>query len=314
MEHQEGDDVSSTAEIILADLCKKETEAAELKEALKNLLDSHVRTKRRHAKELSEVHKQYSKRLVQLEIDLETHDIHFTNYAKDQMGLETKAILEDKKECAWKKPKSDILAQQNLIAKLIAENADLEHRYKRDCTGHNDRILELENENRWLRRSLRRRVDSSSSTGDAESAGGQLALETDSNCSLVVEKYEKQNTELLRSVDELKEKIRSLELKHVLAGGPTNTKEENGKELSCNDKDEKLKDCKIALLKSKAIAYQARNIWPPDTECSAPPESLSSSSTAIKDLKEQIQELENILIRKDKQLRSQSKRYRKTRV
>ena len=117
-----------------AALHQKEAEAAELRDGLKDLLDSHVRAKNRQAKELSSMHKRYSKRLVQLEIDLETHDIHFTNYAKDQMELESKGILEDNNNNEREEPKTDSqAAQRNLISKLISDHAELEHRYKRDC-------------------------------------------------------------------------------------------------------------------------------------------------------------------------------------
>ena len=97
--------------------------------------------------------------------------------------------------------------------------------------------------------------------------------ENDNDHARVLQLLEKENAELSRSVNELKEKIHRLEFKHILCGGNTNTKDENSNELSFIDSDRskivllqketKLKDHKIALLRTKAIAYQARNLWPP---------------------------------------------------
>mmetsp|Transcript_26475 Transcript_26475/g.58002 ORF Transcript_26475/g.58002 Transcript_26475/m.58002 type:complete len:346 (+) Transcript_26475:156-1193(+) len=344
MEHQRQDQESMIVHNLSAALHQKEAEAAELREALKDLLDSHVRAKHRQAKELSSMHKRYSKRLVQLEIDLETHDIHFTNYAKDQMELETKGILEYSNNYEREEPKNDSqAAQQHLISKLISDHAELEYRYKRDCADDAERIRELEDDNRRLHQSLRHGSDIGSRNNISKPTEGRPIIydssrnENDNDHTHVLQRLEKENAELSRSVNELKEKIHGLEFKHILCGNGNDAKDENGNELSCIDSDRskivllqkemKMKDHKIALLRTKAIAYQARNLWPPTKDhdgthvlnsCSVAlsPSSLSQSSPSmvIQDLKQQIQELEDIIIRKDKELRSQTKSCRKKRV
>eukprot|EP00536_Pseudo-nitzschia_multiseries_P002852 jgi/Psemu1/301587/fgenesh1_kg.39_\ len=106
------------------------------------------------------------------------------------------------------------MAQQHLISKLVADHTEFENRYKRDCADYADRIQELEDENRRLRRSLR-------NDGDALLDGKSTV--DDNDRTYVLRRLEKENAKLSLSVNELKEKIHSLELKHILFGTSSDT-------------------------------------------------------------------------------------------
>jgi hypothetical protein len=107
--------------------------------------------------------------LIGYEIDLETHTINFTNYAKEQQRLEEEALeelfgttLDEAKDSSKEQAKIHIAAieekyqcrTQHLIAKLLADYADMETRYKRDRMESVQRIEKLEAENQDLNASM----------------------------------------------------------------------------------------------------------------------------------------------------------------
>ena len=97
--------------------------------------------------------------IVEYEIDLESHNIHYTSYAEERQQLEEDAlnelydedISEDKMEII------DALAQkygcriQQLISMLLTDYADIEARYKRDQLANTKGMVQLQSQTQELK-------------------------------------------------------------------------------------------------------------------------------------------------------------------
>ncbi|KAL3924009.1 MAG: hypothetical protein SGILL_001310, partial [Bacillariaceae sp.] len=109
---------------------------------------------------LKEQHQECVQKLVALEIDLETHEIHFTEYSDQQRRLEQNAM----KEAFPNERNENPIAAQNgadekmpageLIANITSDYAHLEARYKRDAAKNAKRIRNLEQKNHTLAASV----------------------------------------------------------------------------------------------------------------------------------------------------------------
>jgi hypothetical protein len=97
--------------------------------------------------------------IVEYEIDLETHNIHYTNYAEERQQLEEDALNElfDENIPEDKRDIIDAIEQQcgcrtqQLISMLLTDHVDLEARYKRDQLANTKRMVQSQSQTHELK-------------------------------------------------------------------------------------------------------------------------------------------------------------------
>ena len=118
-------------------------------------LEVQTRTQRQEISRLNDSMEDRLRTIVGLEIDLETHNLKFTDYAKDQAKLEERALnkllsKESMSEDILELEKQHGCPIKELVAKLLAEKFDLEARFKEEKAERTIRMMNLENENKLL--------------------------------------------------------------------------------------------------------------------------------------------------------------------
>lgn len=118
-------------------------------------------------------------RIVELEFDLETHEIHYTSYAKEQFKLGEEALAEIKTKDSGDSVSSSSSAVKNLtpkkaqklISKLLSDLDSLELRYKEEKLASESAVEKIRIENEDLKtqiESLKNRLGEGSEDSDAE--------------------------------------------------------------------------------------------------------------------------------------------------
>jgi chromosome segregation ATPase len=280
---------------------------------------------------------QLRRRVIGLEIDLDTHDIHMTDYAERQCQLE-EGMFED--DVGESKTTEDVLNNeqrhgsriQDLIARQIIDYSTLEDRYKLDQTENRKKISDLKSTIANLEASV---VVLESRLSGEKSV--KFSLKPNSNIYKErINVLETTNARLIASTDHLMERIALLESRLNRPSRLIQEAEQIGETTSHIDKrlwesrrkiafltkDIELKEKRLSLLRAEAIAYQFRNLPPSDFSTIDPcksyirpvgdkDETLKSDEESkggymeyksTTHLKEQLQTLQQVLIRKDREI------------
>lgn len=273
------------------------------------------------------------RRVVALEIDLDTHEIHFTEHTKRQMQLEEAALdgcFGERKTVEVQEIEEQYGSRiEDLIAKQFTDYSALEDRYKRDRADSTQKITELQ----------AALLDSEASVAVlenriAEGKSVKFSLKPSSNVYRErINFVERSNERLAATNKRLMERLDNLESR---ISQPSRLVQQanviDGTKITSDDSDERLresqaqiaflknenefKEKKIALLRVEAITYQLRNLPPHDYN-----EYLTSDKTggggvdqgytigegrtdqfAFDYPHEQLQALREILVRKDREL------------
>ncbi|KAG7357315.1 hypothetical protein IV203_002003 [Nitzschia inconspicua] len=292
---------------------------------------------------LKEKQKQLVRRVVELEIDLETHDVHFSQAAEQLKKLEQDAIQqvfqnENHPHNSKEEPKSF-----NLIAKLTSDLTQVESRYKRDAAASLQKHQQLEQHNQTLMASvavLEERLN------DRNKSAVKFTLDENHNTNIYrrrINELETTNTRLLRENEELKQRWERIESSALMLAatnesihGISNSMEDKrlskDDELSMSSLQEALyrMQRQMAMLRMQAIQYQVRNFETPYTEnsnsslpakdrwrlskslCSSSDDGSYTGSSSddseipsIEGFQTTIQDLKELLVRKDRELELQ---------
>lgn len=283
------------------------------------------------------------RRVIGLEIDLDTHDIHMTDYAERQCQLEEVVLSEFEGETKTAEVVLEIEEQfgsriQDLISKQIIDYSTLEDRYKRDQAECKKKITDLLSTIADLEASvvvLESRISGEKSV--------KFSLKPSSNIYRErINVLEKSIARLIATNDHLTGRIESLELS--LSRPSRLVQEAEACEGTTHDIDKRLRESqrKIAfltrdiefkekrntLLRAQAITYQLRNLPPNDFDSKMGPSDDHKRYCIGKDetyqideerktdyleyesasqLQEQLQVLQETLLRKDREIAEQQR-------
>ena len=310
---------------------------------------------------LKELQSEYQKTITNLEIDIEIHDIHCTNYESHLMELEQNTMNDifggasggNANESKQQKQSevSDLDPSNNakeLITKYLLDYRALEDQYKQDRYEKSRKIQILEHENEQLQSSIRVLEDRLSSTNKKKYVSFSLNKPTDNIYRKRINYLEKQLAELKLSHDELLKKTQ----KQLTSSQMTNSRKVSTttqSSASHNRSDNNIvhlqreiqkRDEKIALLRVEATNYQLRTLHAlfenefnhkktskndimNDTMTSSDGETLSSADYSSTNTdsqdhhnhqqnnnpSQQIQDLQEILKRRDIELRNERNRF-----
>jgi len=165
--------------------------------------------------------------LIAYEVDLETHDIHYTDYLEEQRKLEEEAleeIFDDDDDVDNKDVDTDVATDddttkrrltalkerhggcrvEELISKLLTDYSDLEARYKRDRTEDQKTIDRLREENETLNSTVKVLTEKSFAFGNNNHNNHKIYLKR-------ISQLERANERLQHSRATLKERIEVLQ-------------------------------------------------------------------------------------------------------
>ncbi len=277
--------------------------------------------------------------IVGLEIDLDTHEIHMTDYAERQIQLEEVALEES---FGGTKTMEVLEIEerygsriQDLISKQIMDYCTLEIRYKRDRAESSKKISDLQAAIGNLEASV---VVLESRIAGEKSV--KFSLKRNSNIYRErINVLERTNAKLIATNGQLLERLASLESR---LSQPSRWTQELVRYTNntSNDFDERLresqrkitflmkaiefKDKRIALLRAEAITYQLRNLPPTqyavdlsDDETTHEGIDQGQKNEESKEyynecksanhLQEQLQALQETLLRKDREIAEQQR-------
>mmetsp|Transcript_17710 Transcript_17710/g.33583 ORF Transcript_17710/g.33583 Transcript_17710/m.33583 type:complete len:520 (+) Transcript_17710:87-1646(+) len=319
------------------------------------------------------------RRVVELEFDLETHEVHYTNYAKEQFKLGEDALAEIKglkdmqdKGASMDDPEVQIMAPrkaQKLISKLLADLDDLEARYKEDKLESSSKVHRVELVNEQLRTRVQVLEDSLAATNASKTEGsgpsnssehvltlrkrvntleGKLTLSRKEIKRLTTEienakdqgeseakEYKVQCDRLKMENDALKARIAEFESAKEKRGLLRRKKGSNGQDhfedvenriidayekIAKLEAEREIKDRQISTLKNEVTTLRMKDIangklegttaTKSDTDLLRSPASRStdfhasadSDDAFVSDLKAQLQEAQQLLVKKDQEL------------
>jgi hypothetical protein len=121
-------------------------------------LDFEIRQKTEGIENLQEETDDQLRTIIGYQIDLETHNLNYTNYDEEQVTMEEEALdavfNDEKTEEITALEKKHGCRTQQLISKLLADYADMKNRYKRDRMEFAKRLQRMEAEKKDLKASL----------------------------------------------------------------------------------------------------------------------------------------------------------------
>lgn len=292
-------------------------------------LTMEVQQKAEEIESLREERDKQLRTIIGYEIDLETHNLHYTNYMDERLRLEQDVMkeVEEKTEGIAALEKKYGCRTQQLISKLITDYADLEHRYKQDRTEFTNRLHILEAETKDLKASLK--IMESRLAG----SGFNLSLQPSPNMIIQRVNYlEESNVKLRDSQVELKARLTLLEaeqgklstakehltihlteprLELELNGLPKHAKEL--RRFITKLKSENVhKDKRITALRSEAVCFHMQNpplSWDPASSKGSNAEDEASKSDMPLAFQQQLQDMQQILVRKEQELLNERKRF-----
>jgi hypothetical protein len=232
-------------------------------------LQNELSTKEHEIRRYAERQIDLIRELVKHRIDLETHDIHFTDYLneKTQYQLSEMSRINDEKEDDEREGFHVGNLSKNMFAILLADFALLEERYNRDQTESMQRIFLLESENDRLYAHI---SVLESASRDENTVNTMHDEPTDKVNLERCRNLEKRNALLERQQTKMRERIRTLEMdqrgntgKHPDLQGSTEVFTDNETPESLIKKlqnDLTRKQQKIGILRSEAILAQANTM------------------------------------------------------
>jgi hypothetical protein len=229
-------------------------------------LQHQVLRQQEEMRSLKEEHQDCLRKLVALEIDLETHDIHFTEYSEQQRRLEQNAM----KEVFSKENNNTSVASsrgdqkqpaQELIAKLMSDHTLLEERYKRDGAKNAQRIRDLEQKNESLLASIsvleERMASNNKNVKFSLTIDCSKHLSANSAYRHRINDLEKTNARLLLRYNETKQRLDDIQNRQA-SNRPTGNHSIHTGRNGVASPEHQLAICKeqMAVLRTKAITYQ----------------------------------------------------------
>jgi hypothetical protein len=207
---------------------------------------------------------EYLKTITNLEIDLQMHDIHFTNYEQQLMKLEQNTMNEMFHDENTQHQVVDVGSSKTkeLITKYLLDYRELEDQYKKDRYERSRKIQLLEDENKKYQASLRVLEDRLAST-NKKYVSFSLSKPTNNVYRKRINYLEKQCAEWKLSYDETIKKTRHLEKENQSTSSQTSKSIEsknNENDIAHLQREIQKRDEKIALLRVEATNYQLRTL------------------------------------------------------
>jgi hypothetical protein len=223
----------------------------------------------------------FIKKIVELEVDIETHDVHFSQAVNHFKVWEGEAIKDALEGIDENKPNNNQRRQYDegnkqfptldVVAKLISDYATLEARYKRDAAESVRKQKQLEQQNQTLKANLAVLEDRLASHNKS---AVKFSLNESHNNNVYrrrVNDLETTNALLLLQQEELKKRLKDLQSSKLELGSNDwsgcNPKDKHQFEderpsLAMLQEELAVTKKKMALLRMRAISYQVRNFLP----------------------------------------------------